>query len=225
MHRARNTSQKRANPYDGSHGEKGGRYDIGQMAADDRVVHDRIGIGVPVRVFVGSAGENAYRIVRNGDQHHLDGVHRRLRRFDSAGEGQESLVQRESADAGVHRLAHLQTIEAAAIGGGAQRAQPYRWHGGAWTYHTVHMLQRDTADVYRRPCRIGCGTWGSRRFHYRFRRGDMVVVRDRHHSRLWRFVSGDMAGKKHRHRADDNRRGPDRHRHRDTGLMDSRSCP
>lgn len=51
------------------------------------------------------------------------------------------------------------------------------------------------------------------------------VVRDRHHSRLWRFVSGDMAGKKHRHRADDNRRGPDRHRHRDTGLMDSRSCP
>lgn len=76
MHRARNTSQKRANPYDGSHGEKGGRYDIGQMAADDRVVHDRIGVGVPVRVFVGSAGENAYRIVRNGDQHHLDGVHR-----------------------------------------------------------------------------------------------------------------------------------------------------
>lgn len=129
MHRARNTSQKRANPYDGSHGEKGGRYDIGQMAADDRVVHDRIGVGVPVRVFVGSAGENAYRIVRNGDQHHLDGVHRRLRRFDSAGEGQESLVQRESADAGVHRLAHFQTIEAAAIGGGAQRAQPYRWHG------------------------------------------------------------------------------------------------
>ena len=57
MHRARNTSQKRANPYDGSHGEKGGRYDIGQMAADDRVVHDRIGVGVPVRVFVGSAGE------------------------------------------------------------------------------------------------------------------------------------------------------------------------
>lgn len=37
--------------------------------------------------------------------------------------------------------------------------------------------------------------------------------------------TGDMAGKKHRHRADDNRRGPDRHRHRDTGLMDSRSCP
>ena len=24
----------------------------------------------------------------------------------------------------------------------------------------------------------------------------MVVTRDRHHSRLWRFVSGDMAGKK-----------------------------
>lgn len=28
------------------------------------MVHDRIGVGVPVRVFVGSAGENAYRIVR-----------------------------------------------------------------------------------------------------------------------------------------------------------------
>ena len=57
----------------------------------------------------------------------------------------------------------------AASGGSAQRAQSYRWHGGAWAHHTVHMLQRDTTDVYRRPCRIGCGTWGSGRFHHRFR--------------------------------------------------------
>ena len=49
------------------------------------------------------------------------------------------------------------------------RTQSYRWHGGAWAHHTVHMLQRDTTGVYRRPCRIGCGTWGSRRFHHRFR--------------------------------------------------------
>ena len=82
-----------------------------------------------------------------------------------------------------------------ASGGSAQRAQPYRWHGGAWAHHTVHMLQRDITDVYRRPCRIGCGTWGSRRFHHRFRRGDMVVVRDRHHSRLWRFVPVTWQGR------------------------------
>ncbi len=52
----------------------------------------------------------------------------------------------------------------------------------------------------------------------------------------WSFVTvttvgyGDLSpvtwqGRSTRHRADDNRRGPDRHRHRDTGLMDSRLCP
>lgn len=47
---------------DGSRKERKG-YDIEQMASCDGMVHDGIGIDVPVRVFVGSSGEDAYPAV------------------------------------------------------------------------------------------------------------------------------------------------------------------
>ena len=115
------------------------------------MVHDGIGVGVPVRVFVGSAGENAYRIVRNGDQHHLDGVHRHyvvsiLLAKDKKAWFKENLLMLVSIALPIFRP--LRLLRLVAVLNVLNRTGGM---GGAWTYHTVHMLQRDTADVYRRP--------------------------------------------------------------------------
>ena len=55
-------SRVRGDPNEGSREERKG-YDIEQMASCDGMVHDGIGVGVPVRVFVGSSGEDAYPVV------------------------------------------------------------------------------------------------------------------------------------------------------------------
>ena len=135
-------------------GKKGKGMTLNKMASCDGMVHDGIGIGVPVRVFVEVLArthillcEMVINIIWMAFI--VDYVVSIL-----LAEDKKTLFQRQSADAGVHRIARLQAVETAASGGSAQRAQSYRWHGGAWAHHTVHMLQRDTADVYRRPCRM-----------------------------------------------------------------------